>query len=101
MNLSELTTTELISLSYQISFELIKRIWWVILLILIIGVVIKYLQLIKGDFTLSNKCSKCGEYHTEKAKFEFIASLKFDLWLYKHYKKEHNENILIELIKGR
>jgi hypothetical protein len=48
--------------------------------------------------TRSGRCKCCKERHSEKSKYEWLAELKFNLWLYKHYKKEHKTNILIKII---
>jgi hypothetical protein len=46
----------------------------------------------------SGTCSKCGARGKFEARSSWVAELKFDWWLYWHYKKEHSTDIIIKTI---
>lgn len=46
-------------------------------------------------------CKECKKRLQTYSRIEKIAEIKRSILLWKHYKKEHDKNILILIIKGR
>jgi hypothetical protein len=44
-------------------------------------------------------CTECQLKILAQSKYLWIAEFKFIIKLFKHYRKEHNKNIFIELLK--
>lgn len=44
-------------------------------------------------------CKECKEKHHTKSNFQFIANLKYNEWLYRHYKEAHKTNVITQYIK--